>query len=852
MKTLSSIYVSNPEFENWSKNWLNASGSSAAWLLYGPVGTGKTSALMRLQEQERDKTVVYIDLKEFASDQEEALVNYIYTLVQRLRQQGLSAFPEFQVADYVYCNKNNRVPLFMQTREKLADRAEEVYGLVSDCISLDMLGTIGTGVKVARKAQHMYEVYQVQKKNPEQYKRLNLLSGNELKKEVAFAAMKDIEKSRDRNQSIVILLDHYEQEVGKNLALYELVKKSGPITWVISTRTDIAWVEREKRFEMKNFSSVQMESFWEQYRQISGHEADVEMKVRVENYCEGNPLLLGMVVNNLELLKEQEAKSADNRIHSYMEQMVERLSMEEQSMICQLAVLGQFNEQTFARFFPGRNLYLYENWLQNHFFTRQGDMYYVQYAFSAFLNMHYHRTEIMDYCREGALSYYMELLKARSGNAMDLMQRMERLGEYKACRSYYEKYVLGHMGLYEELDGLCHVKRVMERYPDTIFEQAPELYFKEGNYSLALRHLRRIYAQARDAGRDEALLEILPYCEIVFRILEVGSPNVQMHEASFREAMAVLERNRVYLPRGLYVRFLCITLVYYAKFLTGRRRKAESRACLEQAKTLLEDSELVRIYGLYKYKGMVYEKLGELEMDEDAYKSTEVLEESVQNYQYAIDSTQGWDSQLLLSAGLAHKRLVESYGRVREFERMEYHYLQASEIYDRVHVRNRSLIDYYVKTVYLNVDSMELIPIGYGSYTERAERNFAKARAAAEEGMLILEVECSTSADAKKQSRQLLNAYAKTNRLLAELRRRLDTERQNFAEINSLYLEGIAKAEEGKLITKDPPYAWLESYLIRYSMADFLEQYDFKEEAAVRRAEADRDKEDYEVMMGGK
>lgn len=356
----------------------------------------------------------------------------------------------------------------------------------------------------------------------------------------------------------------------------------------------------------------------------------------------------------------------------------------------------------------------------------------------------------------------------------------------------------------------------------------------------------------RDAGRDEALLEILPYCEIVFRILEVGSPNVQMHEASFREAMAVLERNRVYLPRGLYVRFLCITLVYYAKFLTGRRRKAESRACLEQAKTLLEDSELVRIYGLYKYKGMVYEKLGELEMDEDAYKSTEVLEESVQNYQYAIDSTQGWDSQLLLSAGLAHKRLVESYGRVREFERMEYHYLQASEIYDRVHVRNRSLIDYYVKTVYLNVDSMELIPIGYGSYTERAERNFAKARAAAEEGMLILEVECSTSADAKKQSRQLLNAYAKTNRLLAELRRRLDTERQNFAEINSLYLEGIAKAEEGKLITKDPSYAWLESYLIRYSMADFLEQYDFKEEAAVRRAEADRDKEDYEVMMGGK
>lgn len=851
MKTLSSIYIPNLEFEKWSRSWLEASGSPGVWLLYGPVGTGKTSALMRIQEQERNKTVVYIDLKEFASDQEEALVNYIYTLVRRLRQQGLSAFPEFQVADYVYCNKNNRVPLFMQTREKLADRAEEMYGFVSDCISLDMLGTIGTGVKVARKAHHMYEVYQVQKKNPEQYKRLNMLSGNELKKEVALAAMKDIGENRDKKQEIVILLDHYEQEVGKNLALSDLVKKSGPITWVISTRTEIAWVKKENRFEMGNFTDFQMERFWEQYRQITEHEEDADMKARVENYCGGNPLLLSMVVNNLELLKEQEERGADNRIHSYMEQMVERLSLEEQSMICQLAVLGQFNQQTFARFFPGRNLYLYENWLQNHFFTRQGDRYYVQHAFSAFLNRHYHRTEIMDYCREGALSCYMELLETRTDSAMDLMQRMERLGEYEACRGFYEHYVLGHMGLYEELDGLCYVKRVVERYPDTVFEQAPELYFKEGSYSLALQHLRRIYAQAREAGQDEALLQILPYCEIVFQILEVGSPSAEMHEASFREAMAVLDRNRIYLPRGLYVRFLCITLVYYAKFLTGRMRKKESRACLDQAKTLLADSELVRIYGLYKYKGMVYEKLGELEMDKNTRKSIEVLEESVQNYQYAIDSTDGWDSQLLLSAGLAHKRLVESYGRVQEFEKMEYHYLQASEIYDRVHVRNRSLIDYYVKTVYLNVDSMELIPIDYDRYSERAERNFAKARTAAEEGMLILEVECSASADARKQSRQLLNAYAKTNRLLAELKQRQDMVRQNFEEINDLYLEGIGKAEEGKLITKDPPYAWLESYLIRYSMANFLELYGRREEAVVRRAEADRDKEDYEMMMGG-
>lgn len=850
MKVPSSIYVPNQAFETWSENWQSGASSQAVWLLYGSVGTGKTSALMRIQERIRNKMVVYIDLKEFASDQEEGLVNYIYTLVRRLRQQGLSAFPEFQIADYVYCNKNNRVPLFMQMRERLADRAEEVYGFVSDCISLDMLGTIGTGVKMARKAHHMYEVYQVQKRNPEEYKRLNMLSDNELRKEVAFAAMKDIGEGQGRNQGIVILLDHYEQEVGKNLALSQLVKKSGPITWVISTRTEIAWVEKEHRFEMENFTYDQMEAFWTQYREIGGHEIDEDTKERVEGYCGGNPLLLGMVVNNLELLKGQESRGADNRIHSYMEQMVERLSLEEQSMICQLAVLGHFDEQTFARFFPGKNLYLYENWLQNHFFSRRGSKYYVQYAFSSFLNMHYHRKEIMDYCREVAMNYYMERLETRPADAMDVMQRMERLGEYQACRPCYEHYVLGQVGLYEELDGLRHVKRIIERYPDTIFEQAPELYFKEGNYRLALGHLSRIYGQAREIGQDEALLRILPYCEIAFRILEVGSPSIEIHEESFKKAMEVLERNRVYLPRGLYVRYLSITLVYYGKFLTGRGRKEESRACLMRAKELLEDGELVRIYGLYQYKGMLYEKLGELDIGGEACKSLEALVESVKNYQYAIDSIDGWDSQLLLSAGLTHKRLVEAYGKVKAFDRMEYHYQQASEIYDRVHARNRSLIDYYVKTVYLNVDSMELLPIDYDSYTERAERNLERARAAAEEGMLVLEMECSSSPDAKKQSRQLLNAYTKTNRLLAELKRRQDTEQRAFEKINSLYLEGISKGEEGKLITKDPPYAWLESYLIRYSMADFLERYKRPEEAAVRRAEADRDKMDYEEMMG--
>lgn len=848
MRGPDSIYVPDQGFEEWSQRWLTAE-EAAVWLLYGPVGTGKTSALLRVKKQHPEQTIVYIDLKEFTSDQEEALVNYVYTLVRRLRQQGISAFPEFQVADYVYCNKSSRVPLFMQDREKLAERAEEVYGLVSDCISLDVLGPIGTGVKVARKAHHMYEIYQVQKKNPEQYKKLNMLSGSELEKEVAFAAMKDIGAGRGRRQNIVILLDHYEQEAEKKLALSEMVKKSGPVTWVISTRAEIAWIGEENRFEMGNFSQSQMSAFWDQYREAEGNALSGDLKERVQSYCEGNPLLLNMVLNNLDLLQEQERQNPDNRIHSYMERMVERLSLEEQSMICQLAVLNQFGEEAFARFFPGKNLYLYESWLQNHFFARQGSRYYVQHAFSAFLDQHYHRREILDYCRGAALSYYVECLEERPSDAMELMQRMERLGEYEACRGSYERYVLGHAALYEELDGLCYVKRIMERYPDEIFEQAPELYFKEGNYRLALDHLKRIYGRAREEDREEALLRLLPYCEIVFRILEVGSPSVEMHESSFREAMEVLERNRVYLPAGLYTRFLCITLVYYAKFLTGRRRKAESRECLLRAERLMEDLELVRIYQLYKYKGMLYEKLGELDMSEAPQQSIETLEKSVKNYQYAIDSMDGWDSELLLSAGLAHKRLVEAYGQHKRFDRTEYHYQQASELYDRVHVRNRDLIDYYVKTVYLNVDYTELLAADEEQYGKFAERNFGRARTAAEEGMLMLQLEGSSSADTKKQSRQLLNAFAKTNRLLAELRQRQDTDHKEFEAIRGLYIEGIGKVEESKLITKDPPYAWQEAFKIKYSMADFLERYEDLGEAAARRAEADQDKMDYEAMM---